>query len=278
VGAIAAAITRAVRPYRWRAYLVGGIAGIVAGGVVAPLVTTTAVLGVVLCGAPGIAQGAWDELVWSVVFALTFAAAGATAVAYWLARDLRAATKAYVWLADRSEADWRVRFGKRPVPRTAAQLRAFASATDPTPETAIQVYAAWLALAEFERARAVAHVMPDVTPADRFSRAAAIWLVEFVPGPTPAIEPLETLAAEITDPATRTEAEVELALARSRAQVAAHGDWRTPLAAARQLLRDEPTRPYRRVMWWPAFRGMLAAGLVGAAVFWVTLATDFRLF
>ena len=112
-GALAAAITRAWRPYRWRGYVLGLVVGILAGGILGPLVTVSLAFALGLAGVTIDPLTPWAEIVWSGVFAVTFAAAGAWAVARWLPRDFKAATETYLWLAVRAEAHWHELFGDR---------------------------------------------------------------------------------------------------------------------------------------------------------------------
>ena len=96
--ALADAISAAWRPYRWRAYAVGLAAGFVAGGVVAPLVTTPAEIVLSLAGfSPSTTR--WPEVVWLAVFVVTMAAATTVTFARWQPRQLRMAAEAYIWLA-----------------------------------------------------------------------------------------------------------------------------------------------------------------------------------
>src|SRR6266545_1008837 len=57
--ALSMAIARAWQPYRWRAYTVGIAAGMLAGGVIAPIATTSLLLGVYLTGIPLPADMHW---------------------------------------------------------------------------------------------------------------------------------------------------------------------------------------------------------------------------
>lgn len=270
--ALAAAITRGWRPYRWRGYAVGGVAGILVGGVAAPIVTTSVGLGLWLAGA-GIDAGLpWAEAVWSVAFVVTFAAVGAWAVAAWLPPSFQEPLESYVWLASRAEADWHRTFGGRSVPRSASALRAFVDSTPETAETAGERGAAWLALGDVGAARRCVSQMPSDTPAARYRRDGSAWLVELVGGTVGDLTPLRNRAAEIEDPADRLEAEADLAANEARVELAAGRDWRPPLAAVRGRLGPEPRALVRRLAWRPTFLGMLAAGAIGVGVWWVATA------
>ena len=81
----------------------------------------------------------------------------------------------------------------------------------------------------------------------------------------------DRLAAALDDPGERLEAEVEVAVDAARVEVAAGRDWKPPLVAVRESLGPEPTAILWRYAWAPAFRGMFAAAVVGAAAFWFFL-------
>ena len=100
-GALADAMTRGWRPYRWRGYAVGVVAGLALGGIVAPILTTSVALGLALAGITVDPRVPWAEVVWSVTFVVTFAAVGAWAVARWLPAAFRDALESYVWIARR---------------------------------------------------------------------------------------------------------------------------------------------------------------------------------
>ena len=66
-----------------------------------------------------------------------------------------------------------------------------------------------------------------------------------------------------------------LAVDRARIAIALGADWRRPLAAVRPLLGHLPDAAYRRIIWVPAFRSMLTAGVIGGAVYWLRAANVF---
>lgn len=267
--ALAGAIGGAWRPYRIRAYAAAIVAGLVAGGVLAPILTTTLLLVAALNGTMLPQDVPWQEAVWTLTFALTLPFVGASAFAWWQPRRLRRASQTYLWLADRAEANWARAFGGRPVPRDERDMRAFLEAVPETPEGAAQRAGLMFALLDVEGARAAIAAMPNATPHDRFGRASAAWLADFVAGTTRPIEPLESLAHAIADPDERLEAVVALAVYRGRAALADGGDWETPLAAVRDDLGPSADALYRRIVWRPTFVRLLSAALVGLAVFWV---------
>lgn len=271
-GALAAAITHDWRPYRWRGYVVGVLAGILVGGVVAPILTTTIGFGLAAANVAIDRRLPWAEVAWSVAFVVVYAAVGAWAVVRWLPSTFRDGLEAYVWLAVQAEEQWRRGLGDAPVPRSSAALRAFVTATAETPETAGERVAAWLTLGDLDAARRAVGQMPDETAAARYARDGSAWLVEFVGGSTGDLVPLRARAAEIDDSALRLEAEVELAANVARVEVAAGRDWRPPLAAVRGRLGAEPSDFVWRLAWPPTFRGMLAAGSIGVAAWWVATA------
>ena len=172
MSALAAAITRAWRPYRWRGYILGLVLGILAGGILGPLLTVFLAIVVGLAGVTIDPLTPWAEIVWSGVFALTFAAAGAWAVARWLSDDFQAAIETYLWLAVRAEAHWHELFGDAAVPRSRSAMRAFITATPETPETAGERFGIWLALGDLDSARRVVEQMPDDTGSARYARAS----------------------------------------------------------------------------------------------------------
>ena len=124
--------------------------GILAGGILGPLLTVSLAIVVGLAGVTIDPLTPWAEIVWSGVFALTFAAAGAWAVARWLPHDFQAATETYLWLAVRAEAHWHELFGDAAVPRSRSAMRAFIAATPETPETAGERFGIWMALGDLD--------------------------------------------------------------------------------------------------------------------------------
>ena len=155
------------------------------------------------------------------------------------------------------------------MPRDERSIRAFLSSAPETPETALERFGMWLAILEIDRARAVADVIPDATPRGRFDRAAARWLVDFVAGTTQSLEPLERLLLMIPDGDDRLEASAWTALGHARVALAEGRDWRLPLASMRRELGAEPHATYRRVVWLPVFRRLLAVYSIGVVTYWV---------
>ena len=271
ISALADAITRAWRPYRWRAYLVGIVSGVLVGGIPAAIATTALAAILALAGLTIDPMLPWAELIWSVAFVVAFAAAGAWALTRWLPPTFKAAAETYVWLATTAEAHWHEKFGDAHVPRTPELMRAFLDSTPRSPETAYQRSGIYLALGELEAARGEIELMPVVTPIERHQRAAATWLVDFVAGGNGSLEPLRAGTAAIDDPAGRLEAEVEVALSEARVALAAGGDWMAPAAAIRPRLGPEPAQIVWRLAWRPAFRTMLSAATIGVVVYWVIM-------
>ena len=245
--------------------------GILAGGILGPLLTVSLAIVVGLAGVTIDPLTPWAEIVWSGVFALTFAAAGAWAVARWLPHDFQAATETYLWLAVRAEAHWHELFGDAAVPRSRSAMRAFIAATPETPETAGERFGIWMALGDLDAARRVVEQMPDDTGSARHARASAVWLVDFAAGSPADLAALRATGAALDDADERLEAEVEVAVDAARIEVAAGRDWKPPLLAVRERLGPEPTAILWRHAWPPAFRGMFAAAVVGAAAFWFFL-------
>ena len=268
--ALAAAITRAWQPYRWRAYAAGVVAGLVVGGIAAPIATTTLLMAMYLAGVT--ATGAlWQEGLWSLSFGLAFPAAAATAFARWQPVDLRKAAETYLWVAMRAEANWRRATGLAAVPRDPAAMRAFLASAPETPATAAERFGIWIALLDVPHARAALAEIPTETARGRFARASAGWLADFTEGTTPPLEPLEALAAAIDDPDERQEAATEVALNRARAALAEGMDWRAPLAAARAALGAAPDTIYRHWVWRPVFRTALISAATGLVVYWIAI-------
>ena len=270
-GALAGAISRAWRPYRWRGYVLGLVVGILAGGIIGPLLTVSLAFVVALAGVTIDPVTPWAEIVWSGVFALTFAAAGAWAVARWLPHDFQAATETYLWLAVRAEAHWHELFGDVAVPRSRSAMRAFIAATPEAPETAGERFGIWMALGDLDAARRVVAQMPGDTGSARHARASAAWLVDFAAGSAADLAALRATAAALDDADERLEAEVEVAVDAARVEVAARRDWKPPLLAVRVRLGPEPTAILWRHTWPSAFRGMFVAAVIGAASFWFFL-------
>ncbi len=266
--ALADAISREWRPYRLRAYVVGLVAGILVGGIPTAIATTLVVFALSLAGITIDRAVPWDEVIWSVAFAVAFAAVGAWAIVRWLPHDFRAATETYIWLASAAEKRWREQFGS-PVPRTPAAMRAFLESMPATPETAYQHSGIYLALGDVKAARGESGLMPVDTATERFQRDSMVWLLDFVAGGNEPLEQLRAAAAAIDEPADRLEAEVEVALSEARVAVASGGDWKRPAAAVRDRLGDEPSSLIWRLGWRPAFQTMLSAATIGVVLFWI---------
>jgi hypothetical protein len=269
--ALAVAIFQAWRPYRWRGYATGLVAGILAGGILAPLITTTLTLLGALAGIVDRVSGPWEAVLWTVTFALSAPFAGAIAYARWQPRDLRDAAESYLWLVQESEARWRDITGRATVPRDEAGMREFLRTAAPTPENAGERFGMWIALLDVTQARAAIKEMPRETPGDRFGHASAAWLAAFVAGDAtePSLEDIEALAEAIDGADDHREALVTVAVQRARAALVAGADWRAPLAAVRPGLGRAPDAIYARVVWRPAFRQLLIACVGGTVVYWV---------
>jgi hypothetical protein len=267
--ALADAMSRAWRPYRLRAYVVGLVAGILVGGIPTAIATTVVILALSLAGITIDPAVPWDEVIWSVAFAVAFAAVGAWAVVRWLPRDFKAAAETYLWLASRAEEHWREQFEGTPVPRTSAAMRAFLDSTPATPETAYQRSGLYLALGDVKAAHDEMGLTRVDTAIERFQNEAMEWLLDFVAGGDDPLEPLRAAAAAIDDPPDRLEADVEVALSEARVAVARGGDWVTPAGALRDRLGDEPSRLIWRLGWRPAFRTMLSVATIGVVLFWI---------
>jgi hypothetical protein len=270
VAAVALAITKAWQPHRRRAYVIGLAAGILAGGIVAPLVTTSLLLVLVVTRTRvGEALAPWDLLAWLLTFVVTFATVGALAMHRSLPAHLRAAVEAYMWLADRSETAWRRTMGPVRVPRTEKATRAFLAATPETPENAGERYGLWMSLGEVDRAEAALEQTPEATAGQPYDRASAQWLLAFVRGETASPDLLAPLVDAIEAPEEQAAAQVELATHHARVAVAQGGDWIGPLADVRPLLAEAPNDAIRRHITWPMFRRLLVLGLIGVSVFFV---------
>ncbi len=267
--ALADAISRGWRPYRLRAYALGIVAGILVGGIPTAIATTVVILALSLAGLAIDPAVPWDEVIWSVAFAVAFAAVGAWAVVRWLPHDFKAATETYLWLASRAEEHWRDQFGGTPVPRTSAAMRGFLDSTPATPEAAYQRSGLYLALGDMEAARRQSELMAVDTAVELFQRDAMDWLLDFVAGEDHPLDRLRAAAAAIDDPADRLEADVEIALSEARVALARGVDWMTPAGALRHRLGDEPSRLIWRLGWGPAFRTMLSAATIGVVLFWI---------
>jgi len=263
--ALAAAIDRRWRRYRFRAYLFGVLVGFVA---TVPIViaTTVLVLGLALLGAD--LSEPWPELVWTIAFVVLFAAAGSWAVARWLPRPFRSALESYVWLAMRAEAHWVEAVGSA-VPRKPEAMRAFLDSATVTSSTAAEVASIWLALGDLDTARQVLESMPTTTDAERHQKAEMAWLADFVGGTDTPLGALEGTATAIADVRDRLEAQVGLAVDASRLAIAHGGDWIAPLAAVRPALGAEPSAMLWQIAFWPTARMMLLYGGVGVAAYWV---------
>jgi hypothetical protein len=269
--ALAGVITRAWRPYRWRACAVGIVAGLLAGGVIAPIVTTSFTIALAAAGAQLQTRFPLWEVVWSLVFVGAAPGVGAAVFARWQPTTLRDAAQVYVWLALRAEANWARSFGTRPVPRDEQGTRAFLATLQPTAETASERYGLWLAVLELDRAREAIAQMPEATPLDRFTRASASWLADFVGGTTQPLEPIEELARHLNDPDERVEATVTIAVNRARVALADGRDWRVPLAEARPSLDAGADEMYQQFVSQPVFRLLLVNTIVGVVVFWAAM-------
>jgi hypothetical protein len=96
--ALSNAISRHWRPYRFRAYALGVLAGLLIGGVATPFGTLLVALVLVVTTSLPALTVPWQEVVWTAVFVIVFARVGSWAIARWLPRDFRAATESYLWL------------------------------------------------------------------------------------------------------------------------------------------------------------------------------------
>lgn len=270
VAALANAIGNGWRPYRWRAYGAAALGGLIAGGVVAPVVTTSLILVLATLSVPSeLLTLRIDELLWYVVFAATFGAIAATAFVLAMPRELRAAAETYVWLATRAERNWRRDVGRVRVPRKERQVRAFLATAPERPETAAQRFGGWIAVGDLARAEAAIDQIPNATDDDRYTRASARWLLDFVRGGTEPPDVLEPLAAAIDDPDEQIEARVDIAAKRARFALAQGGDWRAPLADVRPALANAPVEPFRRRVWWPIARTLALSALGGFTICWL---------
>jgi hypothetical protein len=269
--ALSTTIERAWRPYRWRAYGAGIGAGLLVGGVIAPIATTSLLLGSTLAGVPAPTDLPWPEVLWSIAFALTVPAAGAAVFTRWQPEPLRKAAQTYIWLATQAEANWVRVFGAQPIPRDETGMRALLAALPETSETAGERFGLWIALLELDRARAAIAQMPQATPYDRFSLAAATWLTDFVAGTTHSLEAFDALAAAIEEPAQRLDAEVTIAVNRARVALSAGRDWRAPLIAVRDRLGTQPDALYKRLIWGPISRTLLICSVIGVTVYWLAM-------
>ena len=267
--AIASAIGTQWRTYRWRGYAVGLLAAVLAAGIVAPVLTTTAIMATAASGGTIPTRIPWDAIVWSTVFALTASWASAAAFSRWQPRLFRDAAETYLWLAIRAEQDLSRLFGVAPVPRDERSIRGFLSSAAETPETALERAGMWLAILELDRARSAADAIPDATPRGRFDRAATRWLADFIGGTTRSLEPIERLIEMIPDGDDRVEASALTALNQARVALAEARDWRSPLASMRRELGAEPHDIYRRVVWLPMFRRLLSVYSIGVVTYWV---------
>ncbi len=268
--ALAGAIGEAWRPYRWRAIVTGALGGIFVGGIVTPVVTTSLVMLLAISGVARL-NGAWLGHVWMVAFALTVPAVGGLAYARWQPHRLRMAAQTYIWLATRAEEHWKRLLGGRPIPRDERGMRAALASMSETPDTARERFGLWIALLELDRARVAAAEMPEASPRDRYDRAAAMWLVDFVGGTTQPLDPLERLVDAIEDPDEQIEAGVALAADRARIALVEGNDWRAPLAAARDRLGVTAERWHNRMLFWPMFRTLFIAAAIGVAIFWLAV-------
>jgi hypothetical protein len=214
----------------------------------------------------------WPELAWTIAFALTVPAVAASAFARWQPRRLRMAAQSYIWLAMRAEEHWAKAFGAVAVPRDEAGVRAFLASSPQRPETSGERCGLLTGIHDLDRARAAAKEMPEATAADRFRRISAEWLIDFVSGRTPALEPLALVVDEIEPLAERQESAVGLAVNRARVALAQGRDWQEPMAAVREPLGPGVEQTYERLVWRPTFRNVLLTTGIGAIVFWIVRA------
>src|SRR5262245_21689004 len=267
--ALAGAISTSWTPYRRRAYVLGIVSGLLAGGVIAPIVTSTLVIALSLAGIP--TESRWPEVVWSIVFALTAPAVAATAYTRWQPTKLIDAAQTYIWLSMRAEHNWAEVFGTLPVPRDETTTRRVLASVPLMGATAGERSGLWMSLLDFEEAKAAAEEMPHTTAAERYERASALWLVDFAGGTVLPLDPLQRLVDAIDDPDERLEASVSIALSRARVALSQGEDWQQPLAAARATLGSAPLPLYDKLLWRTTFRQVLIATLLGLAVYWLAI-------
>jgi hypothetical protein len=267
--ALADAISRAWHPYRWRAYVVGIAAGLLVGGVVGPLATTSLLFILYFAGGGPVDDVPWAPIVWTIAFAVTVPPVGTAVYLRWQPALLRMAAQTYIWLVRRAEDNWARLFGATPVPRDEAAIRASLQEMSETTATSGERFGLYLALLQFDDARRAIEQMPNATPRERFDRAAAHWLADFTAGATEPLEPLQGLADLIDDPDEQLEAAVTIAVNRGRVALSEGGDWQAPLAEIRGRLGDAPEAMYRRLMWGPTFSTLLRVTSVGVIAYWL---------
>lgn len=180
-------------------------------------------------GAESIGTGAAG----GVAFALV-ATAGFT-VPYLVPDELRT-LEAVFSVARRSARVRREAFGDGRVPATPRQAQAWL-ARHPEESVATRGARVWayLVLGDLEAAHRLAGQMPDDSVNDGFHRAAAEALVRLVEGGEPGLDDLRSRVVDLDD-ASRSQAEIDIAVLEALVAAADEGNWRAPILAIRDRL------------------------------------------
>jgi hypothetical protein len=180
------------------------------------------------------------------------------------ARSKRA-FEAFAWLGEWEMARIKAETG-RTVPGTRWGMERFLASVATTPENAWMRVELLLYLDRYAEARAAAESMPAGTPAERFDRAYAIDMADWIPGGTGIPEALEEALAGLTDvdEDTRLRAEVSMAIREARL-IAAERDRDAaiePLLRVRDRLGKRADGQMHRGPW----RRFLPASVITAVI------------
>lgn len=177
----------------------------------------------------------------------------------------RRAFEAFAWLGEWEMARIKAETGRN-LQGTRWGMERFLASVDATPENAWMRVELLLFLDRYAEARAAAESMPAGTPAERFERAYAIDMADWIAGGTGTPEALKDALAGLAeeDEDTRLRAEVSMAIREARL-IAAERDRDAaiePLLRVRDRLGKRADGQLRRGPW----RRFLPASVVTAVV------------
>ena len=156
----------------------------------------------------------------------------------------RLALEAFTWIGEHDLDRFIRATGSHP-PTTAPAARRWLEGHPETPETGLHRVDVLLFAGEVEEARAVAERMPLGTAWQRFERELQREYVARAAGDEENAA-LADAAEALTDPRERRTADVSVATGTAVRAAAAGGDWRRPLAEARQRLGSEARGTFYR--------------------------------
>ena len=178
----------------------------------------------------------------------------------------RRAFEAFAWLGEWEMARIKAETG-RTVPGTRWGMERFLGSVPTTPENAWMRVELLLFLDRYAEARAAAESMPAGTPAERFERAYAIDMADWIGGGTGTPEPLKDALAGLAEEDEDTRLRAEVSMAIREARLIAAGQDRDaaiePLLRVRDRLGKRADGQMHRGPW----RRFLPASVITAVIF-----------